>query len=128
MCLDYYLVSLTLLVSVIQFGQKVNQSWLNSWTKLQVTVSNLSDQHLSLLSIYLQLLPKDKIMIGVIDMIVIITIDAVINKHIVDIDKHDIKRLLFECSLDIFCKFSNIFFLCLSLLNLKFLGNLNKKP
>ena len=50
-------------------------------------------------------------MIGVIDMIVIITIDAVINKHIVDIDKQDIKRLLFECSLDILRKFSNIFFL-----------------
>lgn len=73
-------------------------------------VSNLSDLHLFPLSIYLQLLPKDNIMIGVIDMIVIITIDAVINKHIVDIDKQDIKRLLFECSLDILCKFGNIFF------------------
>lgn len=73
-------------------------------------VSNLSDLHLFPLSIYLQLLPKDNIMIGVIDMIVIITIDAVINKHIVDIDKQDIKRLLFECSLDILRKFGNMFF------------------
>lgn len=74
-----------------------------------MTVLNLSGQHLSLLSIYLLLLPKDNIMIGVIDIIVIITIDAVINKHIVDIDKHDIKRLLFECNFDILRKFGNIF-------------------
>ena len=46
---------------------------------------------------------------GVIDMIVIITIEAVISKHIVDIDKHDIRRLLFECNFDILRKFANIF-------------------
>lgn len=48
---------------------------------------------------------------GVIDMIVIITIEAVISKHIVDIDKHDIRRLLFECNFDILRKFASIFFL-----------------
>jgi hypothetical protein len=30
------------------------------------------------------------------DIIVIITIDAIINKHIVDIDKQDIKRFYFD--------------------------------
>lgn len=75
-----------------------------------MTILNLFDQHLSLLSIYLYFLPKDKIIIGVIDIIVIITIDAVINKHIVDIERHDIKRLLFECNFDILLKFCNIDF------------------
>ena len=41
-------------------------------------------------------IPNDKIIIGVIDIIVIIIIDAIINKHIVDIDKHDIKRFDFD--------------------------------
>lgn len=41
-------------------------------------------------------IPNDNIIIGVIDIIVIITIDAIINKHIVDIDKHDIKRFDFD--------------------------------
>ncbi len=47
-------------------------------------------------------------MIGVIEIMVIITIDAVINKHMVDIDKHDIKRLLFECKPDILRKLGSM--------------------
>ena len=33
---------------------------------------------------------------GVIDIMVIMTIDAVMSRHIVDIDKQDIKRLLLD--------------------------------
>jgi len=42
--------------------------------------------------------------IGVIEIMVIITIDAVISKHIVDIERHDIKRFPLECRLDILRK------------------------
>jgi hypothetical protein len=35
-------------------------------------------------------------MMGVIDMIVMMTIDAVMRRHIVDIERHDMRRLLFE--------------------------------
>lgn len=50
-------------------------------------------------------------MIGVIDITVIITMDAVISKHIVEIDKHDINRLLFELfKLEILRMFGNILF------------------
>ncbi len=47
-------------------------------------------------------------MIGVIEIIVIITIEAVISKHIVDIERQDINLLLFELRLDIFLKFGII--------------------
>lgn len=73
-----------------------------------VIVLNLFVLRLFPLSIYQHILPNDNMIIGVIDMIVIITIEAVISRHIVDIDKQDINRLLFECSFDILRKFGNI--------------------
>lgn len=73
-----------------------------------VIVSNPSVLRLSPLSIYQQILPKDNMIIGVIDMIVIITIEAVINRHMVDIDRQDISLLLFDCNFDILRKFSSI--------------------
>ncbi len=47
-------------------------------------------------------------MIGVIEIIVIITIDAIISIQIVEIDKKDIKLLLLEFKLHIFLTFGNI--------------------
>lgn len=47
--------------------------------------------------------------IGVIEIIVMITIEAVINKHIVDIERHDINLLLLELRVDIFLIFGIIF-------------------
>jgi hypothetical protein len=46
--------------------------------------------------------------IGVIEIIVMITIDAVINRHIVDIERKDISLLPFDCKLDTFLMFGII--------------------
>jgi hypothetical protein len=43
-------------------------------------------------------------MIGVIEMIVMMTIEAVIKRHIVDIERKDISRFPFEWRLDTFLK------------------------
>lgn len=45
---------------------------------------------------------------GVMEIIVIITIEAIIKRHIVDIDNHDIKLLLFDFSPHIFLMFGII--------------------
>jgi hypothetical protein len=45
---------------------------------------------------------------GVIEIIVIITIEAIISRHIVDIERHDISRLLFDFKLHSFRTFGNI--------------------
>jgi hypothetical protein len=46
--------------------------------------------------------------IGVMEMIVIMTIEAIINKHIVDTDRQDINLLLLDFKLHIFTQFGNI--------------------
>lgn len=40
--------------------------------------------------------PSERIMIGVMEMIVIMTMEARMSKHIVDNDNNDINRLLFR--------------------------------
>jgi hypothetical protein len=46
--------------------------------------------------------------IGVMEMIVIMTIEAIINKHIVDTDRQDINLLLLDFKLHIFTQLGNI--------------------
>lgn len=67
-----------------------------------------SGLRLSPLSSYQHCLPKDNMIIGVIEIIVIITMEAVMSRHMVDIERQDIRRLLLDCSLDILRRFSSI--------------------
>ena len=47
-------------------------------------------------------------MMGVIEIIVIMTIEAIINKHIVDTDKQDINLLFLDFKPHILIQFGNI--------------------
>jgi hypothetical protein len=46
--------------------------------------------------------------IGVMEMMVMMTIEAVIKRHIVDIERKDISLFPFECRLDTFLMFGII--------------------
>ncbi len=99
---------LEFLVLVILYDLTVTGFLLSSWTEFMPSVLNPFVQHLFILTIKYIHLPKDNMIIGVIEMIVMMTIEAVIKRHMVDIDRNDINLFPLEWRLETFLKFGII--------------------
>lgn len=100
------------LIGTLSLGNTVwpESSWI--FVEFMNWISGISIKSLCPAFIYPscknQWLPKDSMMIGVIEIIVMMTIEAVIKRHIVDIERKDISRFAFEWRLETFLKFGII--------------------